>query len=253
MKIKSVFLASLIVIIISGLVAGCSKEAMDVEKVGNTKKVKVTAHSGCMKTPADSLESVKLGVEIKADICEIDINLLSDGTTVLKHDAVLPDDKNLVKVTEVFEYVKDKNMGLNLDIKNFNAVGKIADEVLKYGLEEKAFLTGISKDRAEILKSSNYKVRYYLNQNLENKLFVSDYNKYIDGLIDTMKSLNCIGLNSNYMNVNSEAVERIQKAGLLVSVWTVDEPELMKKFVDMGVDNITTKNPEAFFKIVNSK
>lgn len=250
MKIQSKFLVLLISIIILASLAGCSTYTKDVQSANVNLNVKVTAHAGCMGTPEDSLESVIAGVGIKADICEVDVNMLGDGTPVLKHNAVQKSDTNLVRLSQVFEYIKDKKIKLNLDIKNFNASSQVEIEASKYGVSDKVFYTGIDEGAAEKLQSSKSKISYYLNYNLENSLVTFNYNKHIDELIDKMKKLGAIGINTDYHYCTAEAVDKIHKAGLLVSVWTVDDSGSMKKCLDMGVDNITTRHPDVLMEIL---
>ena len=46
----------------------------------------ITAHSGCMGTPQNSLASVEKGIACGADFIEVDLNFTEDGTPVLSHD-----------------------------------------------------------------------------------------------------------------------------------------------------------------------
>ena len=47
---------------------------------------------------------------------------------------------------------------------------------------------------------------------------------------------------SVYQN-NPDWIKQAQEYGLEVNVWTVNDPELMKKMAEMGVDYITTDKP----------
>ena len=214
-------------------------------------KTKITAHAGCMGTPKDSLEAVKAAVSIKAEICEVDVSALSDGTPVLKHDIVLPIDLELVRLSEVFEYIKDKDILLNLDIKDKNALKQIDVQVESYGLESRVFLTGITEKEALQLFGTGFKLKYYLNHDIKPSFVKFNYDDYLNKLIETIKRFGCIGLNSNYRFCSQKVVEKIHDSGLLVSVWTVDKPEDMKKLIDMGVDNITTKRPDLLLDIIH--
>ena len=42
----------------------------------------ITAHTGCEGTPDNSLDSIRAGVAAGADIVEIDLHFLPDGTPV---------------------------------------------------------------------------------------------------------------------------------------------------------------------------
>lgn len=208
-------------------------------------KTKITAHTGCMGTPQNSLEALEAAVRIKAEICEVDVSALSDGTPVLKHDKVFPTDVGLVRLSEVFEFIKNKNILVNLDIKDMSVLKKVELLAEQYGIEHCIFLTGITEREAIKLKDTGIRIKLkcYLNHDLKSSLVKPDYEVYLDKLIGTIKELGCIGLNSHYRFCTQKAVQKIHDAGLQVSVWTVDDLENMKKLIEMGVDNITTRNP----------
>lgn len=44
--------------------------------------------------------------------------------------------------------------------------------------------------------------------------------------------------------------ERAKKLGLTVNVWTVNSEEDLKLMMDMGVDYITTNEPELLFRLI---
>lgn len=50
-----------------------------------------------------------------------------------------------------------------------------------------------------------------------------------------------------------EWVEQAHKLGLEVNVWTVDEEEDMRYFIDLGVDYITTNFPEQLQQLLGQK
>lgn len=212
----------------------------------------VTAHAGCMGTHKDSFEAVVAGVQAGADICEVDVNPSSDGTPLLKHDSVLAGEAGLVKLSEVFKYISDKSVLLNLDIKDIGVVERTILEASSCGLEERIFMTGITEEDAEKLCSRNLKIGYYLNHDIKPQLVVPQYTSYIEKLVDTINRLGCMGLNSHHRFCTKQAVEIIHKAGLLVSVWTVDTSDTMKKLLEMGVDNITTNRPDLLLELLNS-
>lgn len=53
------------------------------------KYTKVTAHAGCLGTQKDSIDSVLSAILIGADIAEVDVNCLDDGTAVLKNEKTI--------------------------------------------------------------------------------------------------------------------------------------------------------------------
>ena len=54
----------------------------------------ITAHTGCLGTKLNSLDSLRAALESGANAVEFDIRFQSDGTPVLSHDAVQNSDKS---------------------------------------------------------------------------------------------------------------------------------------------------------------
>ena len=48
----------------------------------------ITAHTGCLGTKANSLDSLRAALESGANAVEFDVRFQTDGTPVLSHDAV---------------------------------------------------------------------------------------------------------------------------------------------------------------------
>lgn len=54
--------------------------------------------------------------------------------------------------------------------------------------------------------------------------------------------LNGLSFNMNYP-LEPEGVKKIKDAGLKIHVWTVDLPQMAKRWIDLGCDSITTNRP----------
>jgi glycerophosphoryl diester phosphodiesterase len=52
-----------------------------------------------------------------------------------------------------------------------------------------------------------------------------------------------------YKNLTAESLKEARQLGLMVSVWTVDSPEDLKRMIDLKVDAITTNRPDVLKKI----
>ena len=57
------------------------------------------------------------------------------------------------------------------------------------------------------------------------------------------RNYNCEMLVLNWTLCTPERLLKAQKQGLHVSVWTVNEPALMRRLADFGVDSIITDFP----------
>jgi glycerophosphoryl diester phosphodiesterase len=53
-----------------------------------------------------------------------------------------------------------------------------------------------------------------------------------------------------HTQVTASLVEEAHGSGLLISVWTVDQPEDMKRMIELGVDRITTNYPDRLVQLL---
>ncbi|MGL5151637.1 MAG: glycerophosphodiester phosphodiesterase [Clostridium sp.] len=204
-------------------------------------KTTITAHAGCLNSKVDSIESVALGIEIGADYCEVDVNSLENGVGVLKHDEIRNEDEDFVTLEEVFTLILDKDIKLNLDIKNKRALPYIEKLGEELNILPKLLLSGVDEHDTLNLKNSGYKIKYLMNVEYVGML---DNSELIEKYINYAKKSNAIGLNVDYRYCTKELIEEAHKNNLIISLWTIDDKETIEKFIALGVDNITTNRPE---------
>ena len=205
----------------------------------------ITAHTGCEKTPQNTIESVQKAFECGADIFEIDINFDKNGTPVLSHDAPKGGEPTVEEVFRIFS--ENKKIRCNLDIKKTDNLKAVADLAKKYDVLDRVFYTGIHEGFVESAKTDTPEIPYYLNLGVTAKRKHTD--EYIDSLVEKVKESGAVGINCNYRNVTPEIVDAFHKNGLLVSIWTIDRKWSMLKFLKMNPDNITTRKPSVLKKI----
>ena len=235
-------------------------------------KVEITAHRGALRThPENTLIAMQKAIEIGADFSELDVQETSDGVLVLYHD------KNLKKTTgvdigiweisydsiskleagawfdpkfkgepipkleDIMDEVKGK-MKLNIEIKMNGHQKQLTEKVVQL-VEDKKYISNCiltsfdldAIDKVEKL-NKNIKTGYILREIPENR---DIFNSGVD-LISAHKTM-----------VNDAFIKKAHKHNLEVHVWIVNEPEEMKKFIQLGVDNIVTDYPERLFKVLN--
>ena len=206
----------------------------------------ITAHTGCMDTEENTLESIKTGAENGASIVEFDLYFTQDGEPVLAHDEPVGGE---VTLDEAFEYIsKIPNIKVNVDVKTCDALEKVYPTAQKYGIENRIFYTGINEEDVETVKKDSPQVTYYLNVDVEkSKATDKDYLLF---LVEKVKNAGAVGINFNYKSATKELVEVFHENGLLVSIWTVNDEYNMYKILSFAPDNITTRNPDELSRIV---
>lgn len=211
----------------------------------NVNRINITAHAGCMGTEMDSLESLEAGIKYGAHILEIDLNIDGKGELVLCHDKPRLDKSyiNLIKVLEFI--VENKEVSLNIDIKDVSIIFKLNKAICDFNLEARTYYTGLNYFQILYNKEVLFGQNYFINLEPP-KLKLSEINNktYLSELAEELMSTGIIGINIYYKLATSELIEVCREKGLLSSIWTVDEEEDMKIFISKSVNSITTKNVE---------
>ncbi|MHA6533086.1 glycerophosphodiester phosphodiesterase [Paenibacillus sp. BAC0078] len=231
----------------------------------------VTAHTGCMETLDNTLESVRRGVELGADIIEDDIRVTKDGIAILAHDDVWTtvegrsirisesDYTELQNVKVVVDYagkrgsmafstleemlllLKPSGAIANLDLKVDEAVEAAAELVRRLDMLEQVFLSGCESERALLAQRRQPQLRKLLNA--DTQLFrTSPYELAVEMTFREALEASCFGVNIYHEFVTSWFMERAHAHGLPVYVWTVNETRLMEHYADLGVASITARN-----------
>lgn len=206
----------------------------------------ITAHTGCMKTEENSLESFKMGIENGANIVEFDLHFTESGEPVISHNKPVGGE---VSLDEAFEYLSTyKSTGINVDVKTCDALEKVYPTAQKYGVEERIFYTGVKDEFVEPVRQNSPEVKYFLNVSVE-KSKAKD-NSYLMSLVEKVKNAGAVGINFKHTGATKELVNTFHENGLLVSIWTVNSKFRMKKILSFAPDNITTRKPDKLSRIV---
>jgi len=193
------------------------------------RKPSVTAHAGALGTKPNTLDSVRAALSSGADILEVDVRFLADGTPALGHNKAGPES---AKLEDVFALMQGHETQINLDMKETAHVPRMAELVAQYGLQGRAFMTGLSASACAALRGCG--LPYYLN----------------GANPAAANKLGALGVNINFRQCTKKLVRDTHALGLLVSAWTADSPRAMRKMLRRGADNITTRHPDALMEII---
>lgn len=205
------------------------------EKPAFSDSLAITAHTGPGEISMNTMFSLRYQLQSGADIVEFDLNLNSDGVAVMTHGEP---DKAKVTVDEAFALIaKYMDTKVNVDVKNVNAVSQAQELAIKHGILDRIFYTGVSAGDVEKVKAMSPLVPYYLNCS------GADGEEECAKLCDYAVSLGAIGINMNYSSYTPELSAAARERGLLISLWTVNKPSEMRKYIGYDIDNITTEFP----------
>lgn len=229
----------------------------------------ITAHRGsAFKAPENSLSAIHQAVRDGADYIEIDVQLTRDGVAVLWHDADMqrifgkPE-----RITDVdFEDIQALDAGSWFDVsfagENIATLAQAIDAVrgqsrlfvdLKPNRNEEALVAEVirtlqDKDAVEgtILAAADWPVLEQA-KNMEPRLKTALLAQFVVGPL-WQDRYDILALRMN--RANPAAVARAHKADNELHVWTVNQPQDMARFLDMGVDNIITDRPDVLAKLL---
>ncbi len=208
----------------------------------------LTAHTGCEGTRDNSLDAITLGFGCGADIVEIDLNFNSNGIAVLSHNEPKGNEPTL---DEAFALVAGyKGLRVNVDVKNTLDLKQVTDLAEKHGILDRIFFTGIMAEFVDAVKEQTPDMLFYYNKSID-KAKNKDAS-YIASLVEEVGNAGAAGLNIHHKSCTKEMVDAFHKAGLELSVWTVNKKPDMARALKMGCDNITTRKPSELKSIIDS-
>ena len=238
--------------------------------------VEIIAHRGASyDAPENTLESVRLGWQQKADAVEVDVYLSKDGEIVLYHDHTTKKltgiDRNVADQTfaelrklDVGKWKGDKWKGVRIpklgDVLKTIPEGKRMFVEVKCGPEIISELVNVfnrsgKKSEQLVVISFNYEVVKQVKEKLPNiKCFylssfetdkISGRQKpNVEELISLAKEANLEGINVSYKGLKTQDFfDKVKDAGLELFTWTVNSVPDAKNLIRMGIQGITTDRP----------
>jgi len=232
-------------------------------------KTAIFAHRGATANyPENTLEAFSSAVEMGTDGIELDVQLTKDGEIVVAHDERLErvcdgtgylNDLTLKELksldfsktlpgkvcriptlSEVFLLVKPSALSINIELKNTERLylelpQKLLALVKEYGMEERVIYSSFNHYSLMHIKKLNPVAKIGL--------------LYEFGMIDPWVYANYVkadAIHPHYYVIAAlpETVKRCHENGLMVNVWTVDDPDAIKLMLKCGVDTIITDKPD---------
>ena len=230
-------------------------------------KVKWISHRGeSIDAPENSIPAFKLSLERKTDGMECDVHLTADQKVVVAHDpsTARMGDLNLriadstfeellkVNISGVQEKYPEEHIPLLQDTLQYLGSGR------EYYIELKPGCPALVPAVAEILACAGMTPEQIVIISFDRELIsLSKKNMpqyralWLNGtpndmtaesLIAELKNMNADGadLYANENVITPDFIRKMHAAGMIVAVWTVDQPGQAKRLIEMGVDAITS-------------
>lgn len=197
----------------------------------------ITAHGGAMNTGRNTQAYFDNIDTYKADAIEVDIwkkgNLL-----YLSH---LPSPfcyKKKLTLRYAFEVVKEKKIKINCDLKQTGIIRDVIELAKEIGVQDYLIFTGEAR-----LSDSQYVDCGQVWFNRMGIKYVKQNVKALKELLDSFSNPHFAGLNLKYTKIDDEFLQECKKYDLKLSVFTIDDEEVMKKYAKKIDGNITTNRP----------
>jgi glycerophosphoryl diester phosphodiesterase len=228
----------------------------------------ITAHTGCMDTPMNTLLSIETGIAYGADIIEDDIRVTRDGILVLSHDDTVRltngTDSRISGTTfnelsnglsapiptleRALELVQNAGKIMNLDLKTDECIGPVSDLVERLGLLDQVFLSGCEYERAHKAMEYNPRLNKLLNTDIQ--IFTTmSYTDAIRKTCEQAQSAGCFGINIPYQLVQPPLLDMAADYSLPVYIWTVNDEDQIRTFAEMDVRSITTRDVATLMRV----
>lgn len=251
MTIYQVITFLLSVVIVYGVVSYAVSKSYRTRKLYLSDSFTVTAHSGSMGTEENSIESIEKAIEAGADVVEFDVRFRPDGTPVMSHDSVLSNKKGVL-VEEALKRLaqEGETIRVNLDIKETTNLQELQQLVIKYGLLDRVFLTGVTERFVPEVQAQCPELPYYLNYAPGRSKILGE--KYQQKLLALLHATGAIGINCKYRYSSERLATLLHENGYLLSVWTVNDKDQMARALVNGADNITSEVPDQVIQLIET-
>ena len=254
-------------------------------------KIINVAHRGASgHAPEHTLLAYELGIQMKADYIEIDLQMTKDGVLIALHDlTVNRTTDGTGRVSEMtLEEIKQLDAGSWFNARNpekarseyvglevptleevFQKFGRSTNyyietkspeiypgmEVELLRLIDKYNLTGVNGRSSKVLIQSfspdSLLVMHELNPNLPLVQLLSQ--PIIgEGAEEQLKAISnyAVGVGPNFRRINEAYVYKVREQGLQLHPYTVNTPEDMNTLLEWGVTGVFTDYPDLFRKAI---
>ncbi len=231
--------------------------------MGLDNPVEVTAHRGYSAVyPENTIPAFKGAIQVGADWAELDVQQTADGEVIVMHDSNLKRttglDKEVWQVT--WDEIKDLDNGswfdkkyqtvriptleevlkvcrgkihLNIEIKSSGHDKDLEEQVAKllkkYHMRDTCVVSSLKYDSLRKIKQAD--------DSIETAYITSvSYGNFTDLEYADGYSVESTLLSKSFVN-------KAQKTGKQIYVWTVNSEERLEKVVGMGIDNVITDDP----------
>ena len=222
-------------------------------------KTLLTAHSGCDGTPDNSLAYISYALALDVDCLELDIRKDQNGVLVLAHD----EGPAHARLADAFlQLISPPQKKLNCDLKQDGLELETCALAKQMGVDRQIVFSGtVSKDTANAKRDIFHLMPWFVNIEL---LFPEIKALGLTRAIDTLGAMTMADtiqafiadngarcLNTHHSIAKTPLYSELMNRGVLLSVWTPDDEQVIRGFMADEVYNLTTRNAKRACEIRN--
>lgn len=222
----------------------------------NPRQVQVIAHRGASVAHRENtLEAFRGAVEQGADAVELDVRRTADGRAAIHHDEALADGRGIweVPASELPDHVPllrealeaCQPLEVNVEIKNVRIDGDfdpdqamaqvVVDTVHELGIGHRILVSSFGFACIERVRE--------LAPDLRTAFLIGGDRDPLPPL-ERAAAAGHPGVHPHWLMVDEAFMAHAGSLGLFVNVWTVDDPDHIRRLADLGVDGIVTNVPD---------
>ncbi|MFA0304358.1 glycerophosphodiester phosphodiesterase family protein [Vibrio splendidus] len=233
----------------------------------------ITGHRGAASlAPENTLVSIEQAAKAGADWVEIDTQLSADGIPIVFHDRTVNRCTNgtgniadldltalkaldagswfgskfvgtsIPTLSEALDKCLELDLTLNLELKIYSdkAIKPLVDQVIaliqqKNFPSEKLLISSFKKDALSQCQELMPEVR---------RGFICEV--WNDFSLESLQSLDLYSIHIDHRILDDKTAKAIKDSGAVLKIWTLNDPQLASKYLNLGVDNIITDVPNKF-------
>lgn len=233
------------------------------------------AHRGASgEYPENTMLAFQKAAEMGCDGIETDVQLTKDGVLVICHDELLDrtTDGTGILAEKTYEELSKLNAAAQWKDKYKNIRIPTLDELLEFACDKNILLNIEIKNSVIDYKNIEKMIIHKLyDYKIEEKVIISSFNHYsiarcraIDSSIklgvlycsklyepwNYAKQIGADALHPLFYTLDNEDIKSIKKANLAINTYTVNEEKYMKQLIALGIDGIITNYPDKLKKII---
>jgi glycerophosphoryl diester phosphodiesterase len=227
----------------------------------------VFAHRGGSKLgPENTITAFDRGLAAGADGLELDVHLSRDKIVVVHHDATLDrttggkgplaernaadlGDLDVPTLGDVLARYRSARIIIELKQPGADLAEAVVQEVRRAGAEERVCLGSFSLTAVRAARASAPDIA---TSGARFEVRVALYRSWL-GLSPgrvAYQAFQVPEISGDTRVISPRFVRLAHKAGLVVQVWTVDDPDDMRRLLDWGVDGIISDRPDVAADVV---